>query len=238
MKNLRIPLALALLSAACTTPVVVAPAVRAEGFSLAQLKGQPLALWPVGTAYVDADAAVAQSVGTVYGSPQGLLDAVNRDLAQRLEAQGPPVLVDVARLAKALPDRSLLDPARAAADPAALARLPLLRGARYAILPQDLALGRKRGDGGMVGNGPGNGQSFIEDTGAVAVVGRLRLSVLDLGTGQVVWQGSLYAGGGFNGPRISANDLRDFIANLDGNLMRQLRPRPEPSAKGACPALR
>jgi len=203
-----------LLFLGCMGPKVV-PTFQDPQFKLGALMGQRVAVWPLAKAVLDAD--TTQTMGKEYGSLDRFMDGFSGQLSGRLVPMLNPDSISSDQVLKALAadpaDRELLDPGRLLGkqDPtnrfatptvpsrlASLARLPLLKGVRYVIVPRDLTMGRNvtstPGTSGFVTNDKGEPTFVVTPGSSSAATGaRLRITIVDLTTSAIVWDGSVFA---------------------------------------------
>lgn len=186
----------------------VAVTKREPAFDIAQLTRARVAVWPVAAAKVDP--AAAEGVTGQYGSEEAFLDSLGKTVSSRLvRAGGPPSLGSdqvIAALAGVDATRPLLDSrrllgaetgSRFSAPPpelATLGSLPSLEGIQYAVLLPLVSLSLEQK---VSGTGSPQGSTHV---GTISWArGHLRVAVVDLGRGAVVWEGDLSASGSLAG---------------------------------------
>ena len=203
-----------LLLLGCMGPKVV-PTFQDPQFKLGALLGQRTAVWPLAKAVLDVD--TTRTMGKEYGSLDRFMDGFSGKLSGRLVPLLDPDSIPSDQVLKALTadpaNRELLDPARLLGkqDPAnrfatsavpprlaSLAGLPLLKGVRYVIVPRDLAMGRSvtstPGSSGFVANDKGELTFVVTPGSSSAATGaRLRITIVDLTTSAIVWDGGVFA---------------------------------------------
>ena len=198
----------------CSGPKVVAT-FQAPQFQLAALQGQRAAVWPLAKATLDVD--TTRAMGADYPSLDQFLDAFSVTFSSRLVGlmQYEGISSDQVQktLAAEPSTRPLLDPDQllggqnatnrfatptAPSRLASLAQLPLLKGMRYAIIPRDLVMGRNittvPGMSTLQSDGKG-GATFVTtpDSSSALTGGNLRVTIIDLDTLAIVWDGTIFA---------------------------------------------
>lgn len=199
----------------CTAPHVV-PSSQEKNFRLSDLRSQRVAVFPIATA--DLDESSSKTVAAEYKRKNAFLDALSAKFSARLVGLCKETSLGSERVLAILSasetTRPLLDPTKVlgAQDPnnrfaegaspaalTALSQLPDLRGVKYAVIARDLGIGRQwnthtSAGGGFVSNGRGGG-TFVGggSSSSAKTSARLRLAIVDLEAGVIVWDGSVFA---------------------------------------------
>jgi hypothetical protein len=195
-------LAVLLPCVACSGPAVLSTRTELT-FHLDELRGTSVAIWPIGSLHLLG--SVPQTVADEYQTP----DRFAEQLSQRLGAAVMPHVkegslqpADVVKAFGSKDLRHLLTPppkTNGTIDDAGLGftdetlaayvrklrSQAVLKDVRYVILPHDLNVAR---GWSRMRNAAGGGSSTSADTTA-----RLRVVVLDVPHGKVVWEGKVIA---------------------------------------------
>jgi len=226
-----------LLSLACTSPAVIPTRVEGD-FHLTQVKGSTVALWPVLAA--DMDDSLSKTVAGEYPSQDKFLDALSGRLSTSLTDQVQPALVKPEAIIAAFKEkelRDLLDPSAAlnaagtesrfglsnealSAFTTRLKAQALLKDVQYAIVPARVLMGRRvtqsTGGGGVYTGGPGGGAFVGGGSSSASSSARLRIVILDLRLGKIVWDGQIAAVASSSFMRATA--LHELEADLAKHL--------------------
>lgn len=231
MRRRNVALLAALLPClACSGPAVI-PTRSDPSFRLRDLRGTSVAIWPVSKLVLLG--SVQETVVKEYGTP----DRFVAQLSQRLGAAVLPHVkagslqpADVAKVLDAAKLHDLLTPPpkldgtiddsglgftdeTLAAYVRTLRAQAELKDVSYVILPHDLNIAR---GWSRMGNPAGGGSSTSADTNA-----RLRVVVLDLQRGRVVWEGKVVASESSTLMKAKAlHDVEKALVSHLGNAVR------------------
>jgi hypothetical protein len=230
--------ALLFLAACAPTKLLVDRQVGA--FTLASLKGQRVAVWPIAAATVDD--VYADTVDGQLGTRDKFLDALSRRVSDAVLGQCRQGSLGseqvVAALDRSEATRPFLDAGHAlgrsssgsrfatpgALGPEALAALPFLDGFRYALLFPKLDV-RKHAKSWMGATTNGTGPN----TDGPVMVGRLSVVVVDLETRTVTWEGTAFGWAmaqlmyGSALTEIEEEMVANLVAGIDGRTVPEGR---------------